>query len=610
MRFGVILPDQAMRRPRCSRGSDLMTKTCLRSSIVLISALSMQAVSAQTSPTPSVQADPSWQGPYPWNYQGVLPRLQRPSLMAGACSPAAPVKRVLLAGDSWAQYMWDDDAHDITFDKFGMADHLAVSRSLGSNPGSGYNGPEYAISGSEAREWVDTAHFPWIANVVAELQAEPTIDTVMLSIGGNDVLAGKSGGGWYKNMDLDTPGSEAAFFAQLLDDSATIADSIAAVRPQLNVLVSSYEYPNFNVGFWCFLYACPKRRDLSRDPDNALITDSELNAMMLNIESRRIAWTNADPRLRFDHGVGEMHHYYGDGISAPGVLPLPGQQAPDYLPFPAGNPGRPSLRENFRVVSGVSADPIHLNPDGYLYKVAVQTETWFFPRFRGQISQTLPSLGGTLDGWTDGVSAGNDHVILGDDGTRLTQGIVSFDTSAIASGEVIQSASIYLLQDSRSGTNPFVSGNLGAPRLDLAASFGSPDIEPADATAPADASDIGCFIGSANDAYYALRIDLAPAALNAINRNGITQFRMSFSNPDAGINQVEFGTGDAPLVNGPLMRNVSYPVEEMQPDGSLRMRVVEGTALVHRGLAEILGSARPFLDIRYDDVIFRDGFDD
>jgi hypothetical protein len=47
----------------------------------------------------------------------------------------------------------------------------------------------------------------------------------------------------------------------------------------------------------------------------------------------------------------------------------------------------------------------------------------------------------------------------------------------------------------------------------------------------------------------------------------------------------------------------------MQPDGSLRTRVVEGTALVHRGLAEILGSARPFLDIRYDDVIFRNGFD-
>jgi hypothetical protein len=609
IQIDVILFDQETHCPRCSRGPELMTKNYLPLGLALISALSMQAVSAQDSPAASAGADPSWQGPYPWNYQGVLPRSQRPSLMAGACSPAAPVKRVLLAGDSWAQYMWDDDAHNTIFDKFGMADHLAVSRSLGSNPGSGYSGPEYAISGSEAREWVDTANFPWIANVVAELQAEPSIDTVMLSIGGNDVLAGKPGGGWYKDMNLEVAGSEEAFFSRLLGDSATIVDSIAAVRPQLDVLVSSFEYPNFNTGVWCFIYACPKRRDLSRDPDNALITDSELNAMMLNIESRRIAWTNANPRLGFDHGVGEMHHYYGDGISAPGILPRPGQQAPGYLPFPAGNPNRPSLRENFRVVSGISADPIHLDPDGYLYKVAVQTETWFFPRFRGQVAQTLPSLGGTLDGWTDGVSAGTDHVIIGDDGSRLTQGIVSFDTSAIAAGEVIQSASVYLLQDSRSGTNPFVSGNLGAPRLDLAASFGALEVEPADATAPADASDIGCFIGSANDTYYALRIDLTPAALSAINRNGITQFRMTFSNPDAGVNQVGFGTGDAQLVTGPLVRKTTHSVEETLPDGSLRTRVVEGTALVHRGLAEILGSARPFLDIRYDDVIFRNGFE-
>ena len=136
-------------------------------------------------PTQGTVPSATWQGPYPWSYSGTLERRPRPSLMAGACN-ATPTARVLLAGDSWAQYMWDDDAHNETFDKFGQADHRAVSRSLGSNPGPGYSGPEYAVSGSEAREWVDTADYPWIANVVAELVAEPTIDTVMFSHGGND----------------------------------------------------------------------------------------------------------------------------------------------------------------------------------------------------------------------------------------------------------------------------------------------------------------------------------------------------------------------------------------------------------------------------------------
>ena len=529
--------------------------------------------------------------------------------MAGACASTTPTPRVLLAGDSWAQYMWDDDAHNTIFDKFGMADHLAVSRSLGSNPGSGYSGPEYAISGSEAREWVDTMHYPWVANVVTALQAQPTIDTVMLSVGGNDVLAGKPGGGWYKDMDLDVPGSEETFFARLLDDSTTIANAITATRPQVDVLLSSYEYPNFDVGFWCFLYACQKRRDLSRDPTNALITNSELNGMMLNIESRRIAWTNANPRLHFDHGVGEMHHYYGDGTTAPGILPRPGQQAPAYLPFPAGNPAKPSIRDNFRLVSGISADPIHLNPEGYLYKVAVQTESYFFPKFRGVVSQTLPALGGTLDGWTDGSNAGSDHIIVGDDGSHLIHGIVSFDTSTIPASEAIESASIYLLQDARSGSNPFLSGSLGSPRLDVAASFGTPDIEPADALAPADASNAGCFVGSANDRYYALRIDLTPAAIAAIRRDGITQFRMQFSNPDAGANRVEFHTGDAQSISGSEWQTTSHIEEVVQADGSSVARTVAVTSLVHRGLAEILGSAKPILDIRYLDLIFKDGFE-
>ncbi len=505
--------------------------------------------------------------------------------------------------------MWDDNAHNMIFDKFGMADHLAVSRSLGSNPGPGHVGSQYAISGSEAREWVDTANYPWTANVVAALEAEPSIDTVMLSIGGNDVLAGKSGGGWYKDMNLDVSGSEEAFFARLLNDSTTIADAITSTRPQVDVLLSSYEYPNFNVGFWCFIYACAKRNDLSRDPTNSLITDGELNAMMLNIESRRIAWTNANPRLHFDHGIGEMHYYYGDGVSAAGILARPGQYAPDYLPFPAGNPARPSLRANFRQSGGVSADPIHLNPQGYLYKVAVQTESYFFPKFRGIVSQTLSSLGGQLDGWSDGSNVGSEQILVGDDGTRLIHGIASFDTSSIPAAEVIESASIYLIQETRNGSNPFVSGNLGNPRLDVAASFGAAEIEPGDATAPADASDAGCFVGSANDRYYALRVDLTAAAIAAIRRDGITQFRIQFSTIDAGANQVGFETGDAQTFIGPGFRTTLDQVEEQLTDGSVITRSVYGTTVVHRGIAEILGSAKPFLDIRYVDRIFKDGFD-
>lgn len=580
----------------------------------LLVALAVVIPATVGAATPSAQADAAaLQGPLPWNYEGVKPRPAQPTLLGGACPSTTPTPRVLLAGDSWAQYMWDDNAHNITFDKYGQADKRAVSRSLGSNPGANYPGPEYAISGSEAREWVDTANYPWVANVVAELNANPTIDSVMFSLGGNDILAGKSGGGFYKDMDLDVAGSKEALFATILGNSTTITDAFTAVRSNVDVLVSSYEYPNFNVTtLFCGIYACPKRRDLSRDPDGALITDAEINAMNIDVETRRIALTNANPRLHFDNGDGEMHYFYGDGVSAPGVLSLPGQIAPLYAPFPGGNPLRPALRSNFRVTAGfISADPIHLNPAGYLYKVAVQTDAYFFPKFRGMVSTTLQSVGGNQDGWTDGVTMGTDTVRMGDDGTRLTRGIVTFDTTTIPADRIIESASIYLLRDAGTGTNPFTSGNLGLPRLDVAGQFGAPQVEPGDATAPATVSDAGCFVGSANAKYYALRIDLTPAAIAAIRRDGITQFRVQFSNVNPGTDRVNFSAGDAVLAPTEWVSTPSL-VEEVQGDGSVRTVEVETVSVANRGLADLLGSAKPFLDIRYvdNDSIFKNGFDD
>lgn len=575
-------------------------------------ALLTVALLALTSlPAPAQTDGGSARPVYPWNYAGVRERVASVPAIAGACAAVAPQARVLIAGDSWAQFMWDDNTHNLLFDRFGHADKRAVSRSLGQNPGPGHTGPEYAISGSEAREWVQTSSFPWIGNVVAELQAQPTIDSVMLSIGGNDILAGRSGGGWYKDMDLDQAGAEAALFGRILDHTQTITDAVLAVRPSLTVLVSSYEYPNFNVSaLWCGIYACPKRRDLSRDPVNALVTDAELNAMNLRVETRRIQWTNGQPRLRFDHGVGAMHHYYGDGQAAPGVLPRPGQIAPAYLPFPGGNPARPSLRSNFRTTLGISADPIHLNPAGYRQKVALQTETHFFPRFRGAVSASLRSQGGNRDGWTDGVQLGSEAVAVGAGSQRLLRGLVSFDTSSVPVDAEITHASLYLLLDSRTGANPLTGGALGLPRLDVArGGFGAPELELGDWDAAATASDAGCFVGSAEAGWDALRIDLTPAGIAAIARGGLTQFRIGFTQAGSSALRLNFKDGDAGFdPEGPVIETVEW-VEERQPDGRLITRAVRGSVVEHRGLAEVLGSARPVLDLRWSGALFANGFE-
>ncbi len=492
------------------------------------------------------------------------------TLPAGFAHP-----RILLAGDSWAQYMWDDGSHNDILDKFGQADKTALSRSLGSDPGPGYSGPEYAISGSEARQWVDTANYPWVANMTAALRANPTIDYVMLSIDGNDVLAGKSDGGWYKDMDLDAPGAEDSLFARIHRDTDAIIDSALAVRPELKVLLSSYDYPNFNVGFWCFVYACPERKNLSRDPTNDLITDQELNGMIVTAETRRMAWVNALPRALYDDGVGLTHYWYGDGQSAALTLPFPGQSPPDYLPFPGGNPLRPTLRSNFRVPNGIDADPIHLNFDPYQYKITNQVETTFFPAFRGVPTATFQAAGGGMDGWTDGASTGTGAIRVGDTGAALVDGIVTFDTSAIPDGAAVTGAAFYLVRQTAAGTSPFAGGALGLPAVDVASgTFGAPAVEAGDATAPAGAVDAGTAVGSAKANGYAVRVELSAAGIAALNLQGLTQFRLRFPAPDADgtADYAAFYTGDA----GPP------PVSAAKPT-----------------LADYMGSYRPFLDVTY-----------
>ncbi|HET9234753.1 MAG TPA: T9SS type A sorting domain-containing protein [Candidatus Eisenbacteria bacterium] len=492
----------------------------------------------------------------------------RANLFPQTLPPGVATLRVLIAGDSWAQYMWDDGTHNAIFDRYGHAEKRAVSRSRGSDPGPGYTGPEYAISGSEARQWVDTGNYPWIANMVADLNANPSIDRVVLSIGGNDVLAGKSEGGWYKDMDLDVPGSEAAFFDNLRDDTETIINAALAVRPNLGTVISSYDYPNFNTSL-CFLYACPKRQDLSRDPVNGLITDAELNALMIEVEGLRIGWRNAQSRVDFDNSVGLMHYFYGDGVSGPRVLPRPGMVPPDYAPFPGGNPQRPTLRSNFRN----SFDPIHLSVEGYQYKVVQQTEAIFLPHFRGDALMTFFSRGGMEEGWIDYPSQGTAAIRLGDTSSGIYRSILSFDTSAIPDDATVTAARFYVTRTGLIGVNPFSSGALGIPQVDvMQGTFGDPILEADDAFTAATASNSGFLAGNVASNGDAVGVEITGAGLAAINRTGLTQFRLYFPNSgsSSGSDAVSFSDGDDPGLPGGFF-----------------------------SLAAYMGTSAPFLDVSY-----------
>lgn len=473
--------------------------------------------------------------------------------------------KVLVAGDSWAQFMWDDGTYNEIFDKFGLADRVMVSRSLGSNPGSGHNGPEYAISGSTAAEWADRINYPWIDNVISEVTNNPTIETVVLSIGGNDILAGKSGGGWYQNMDADIPGSEAALFNKIMADITVVINAIQAIHPNTEFLISSYDYPNLNTGFFCELFACGLRRNLSFDSSDP-VSDVEINQMMLSIEDFRIN-NLPNENVFYDNSIGLGHYYYGDGVSSPGTLPFPSG-----VTF-GGNPEQPTLRSNFR--SGI--DPIHLNTAAYEYKMMNQTTSYFLPKVRKKVTTTIFSSGGAQDGWTTGATIGNTEVRVGDvNSGESYKGILSFDTSSLPNTALIDGVSLYIIRNGANSSNPFESGALGEAQIAIkTGTFGTVNVENSDFSEAATVLNAGCFHGTVTANDYALRIDLNASGLAAINKTGITQFRISFPETNANADYVDFNTGDAVLDND--ITTVS--------------------------IADYMSTAKPFLDIEYSGIL-------
>ena len=133
---------------------------------------------------------------------------------------------VLLVGDSWAFYMFLDRTLSRLFDKKDLG-HLNAA------------GARTARSGSTARRWTRPDYLERIDQALAKY---PEIEVIQLTLGGNDLLAGRDQGGWYAGM---SPEQEAALAQRILGDLDVILSHIHERAPDVHVLLSLYDYPNF-----------------------------------------------------------------------------------------------------------------------------------------------------------------------------------------------------------------------------------------------------------------------------------------------------------------------------------------------------------------------------
>ncbi|MBY6204187.1 GDSL-type esterase/lipase family protein [Halomonas denitrificans] len=255
--------------------------------------------------------------------------------------PARAVDGLLLIGDSWAEQQWTDQAHALAFDALGFG---AVQ----------VYGAATTESGTTAADWVAPGRLQALAD---ELALRSDVDVVQVTLGGNDFL-----NAWSTAL---APGQVQALTDAVHGDLEQLTAFILDARPDVEVLLSFYDYPNFvdTLDGIVGLFVCqPLWNDLGQP------SPLELNSASTTFEAAMAGLAAAHPRIHHVSHLGQMQWRFGfpdDGIP-------PGQLAPP------GDPALPSPTQALRLDGD---DCFHLSAEGYDGIVLNQFEGYFEERF-------------------------------------------------------------------------------------------------------------------------------------------------------------------------------------------------------------------------------------
>lgn len=277
---------------------------------------------------------------------------------------AQTTTRVLIVGDSWAEEQWDDGSHALVFAENDLHEF-------------GIYGNSTTESGSTAFDWKQGSYLQLID---AALDTYPDIDTVQLTVGGNDFLDV-----WHTGM---TEAEIETLTNAILFDLGLIIDYILNHRPDIEVLLSLYDYPNFRdtlggLGGW---FACGPRHEQMGEP-----TPLQLNTVAVDLVEAIADIATANHRIHYVDHFGLMQNHYGwpdDGIP-PGSIEPPGDinEPSPYI----------AMREH---LWGLAIDCFHLKAEGYDVIVQNLVDQFLSARMHGQAEVELDNLAHTYDGAT------------------------------------------------------------------------------------------------------------------------------------------------------------------------------------------------------------------
>ncbi len=202
-----------------------------------------------------------------------------------------PVPRIAIIGDSWGMFMWWFRSFQRALTELGYEEYCEVAN-------------ESVVGGGKTFQFVNVQQFPaaeQIRNAVVQMLSDyPTIDIVVISLGGNDALYGTEfvlPEDPYRELRMQCPGhpdnmNEILAEKIINQDMDNLIDLILSVRPDIRVLLTSYDFGGDTKRSECDLMT------------------QQLGIMVLDIYKQRLADRKGD-RVHFINNYGLMQFMYG-----------------------------------------------------------------------------------------------------------------------------------------------------------------------------------------------------------------------------------------------------------------------------------------------------------
>lgn len=213
-------------------------------------------------------------------------------ISVGATAKPKNLPELIVAGDSWANFLCDDRGYQKTFDNLKVLD----LKEHGDCKSTSKNG-------LEAGEWLQSEQHQ---KLLGKLHEGSIIKFVHLSIGGNDLIAR-----WKVYM---TSAQEIELFERNYGLIKTIVDSLLVKNPFIKIIISGYDFPRFTTD-----HPIAEFRRALENMGNP--SPFEINSALIRYHQylirRLLSHEDYQKRIFAIHHLG-MQHYF-DGIQDAGV---------------------------------------------------------------------------------------------------------------------------------------------------------------------------------------------------------------------------------------------------------------------------------------------------